>query len=102
MLTPDQVLSKIASSRRPRPVLNVPFVLPHNEIEQALADCWAEVLGFVEVGVNDNFFDLGGDSLQMTQISSRMHARCGIDVSFGKFFDHPTIAGLAQIMRDTK
>ncbi len=98
-LTPAEVLTQILASRQPRPKLDTPLVPPQNELEVVLADCWAEVLGLQEVGVNDNFFNLGGDSLHMTRISSRVHERCGVEVSFDKFFENPTIAGLARVVQ---
>ena len=47
-----------------RPVLNYSYIAPRNETEAKLAMIWQESLGFERVGINDNFFDLGGDSLK--------------------------------------
>jgi acyl carrier protein len=95
---PVEVLSRIDSSRRPRPEQSVAFVPPRNKTEEMLAAIWAEVLGFQEIGVDDDFFLLGGDSLLMTQIFSRIRESFGFEVSFGDFFDHPTIANLAPLL----
>lgn len=97
--SPAEVLSRIDSTRRPRPELDVPYVAARDATEQMLANCWAEVLGLKEVGVDDNFFNLGGDSIHMAQIASLLRERCGVEVGFGKFFDHPTVASLAQVIR---
>jgi aryl carrier-like protein len=95
---PAELLLRIDSSRRPRPEQKVAFAPPRNKTEEMLAAIWAEVLGLQEIGVDDDFFFLGGDSLLMTQIFSRIRESSGFEVSFGDFFDHPTIANLAPLI----
>src|SRR5262245_8933606 len=56
-----------------RPELETPFVHPRNFVEGVLAEAWAEVLGLEQVGIDDNFFNLGGDSIRSIQISAVMH-----------------------------
>lgn len=97
-VNPIEVLSRIDSSRRPRPKQKVAYIPPRDKTEELLAAIWSEVLGFQEIGVNDDFFSLGGDSLLMTQIFSRIRESSGFEVSFGDFFDHPTIANLAPLL----
>jgi amino acid adenylation domain-containing protein len=63
--------------------------------EQALAKIWREVLDLPEVGVHDNFFDLGGHSLRVTRVRSRLSAELGTDLPLRLFFDHPTLSSLA-------
>ncbi|MBX7222933.1 MAG: amino acid adenylation domain-containing protein [Blastocatellia bacterium] len=70
--------------------------LPRNEMEQKLREIWAQVLGTEEIGVNDNFFDLGGDSILSIQIVARAN-RAGIRLTPKQLFQHPTIAGLATV-----
>ncbi|MEO0537755.1 MAG: SDR family NAD(P)-dependent oxidoreductase [Cyanobacteria bacterium P01_A01_bin.123] len=55
-----------------RPELENAYVAPKNEIEQVLAQVWQEVLGIKQIGIHDNFFDLGGDSLLATQVVSKL------------------------------
>ncbi|NUS62644.1 MAG: amino acid adenylation domain-containing protein, partial [Saccharothrix sp.] len=69
------------------------FVAPRTEAERLVADVWAEVLGLAEVGVEDNFFTLGGDSISSIRVVSRL--RSSFDVSPRDLFDHPTVAALA-------
>ncbi len=69
-------------------------------MEFTLAACWSEVLRLEEVGINDNFFSLGGDSLHMTQIASRVRQRCGVELSIERFFSDPTIAGHSRILQE--
>ncbi|OQY29316.1 MAG: hypothetical protein B6244_04180 [Candidatus Cloacimonetes bacterium 4572_55] len=71
------------------------FVSPRNPIEEVLADIWADVLGLKKVGVKDNFFDLGGHSLKMTRIASRLKNIFQLSLPLRQLFESPTIAELA-------
>jgi aryl carrier-like protein len=62
--------------------------------EVALADLWAEVLGLDRVGVDDDFFALGGDSIRLLKLCARAR-ELGIALTPRDLFEHPTIAGLA-------
>src|SRR6266849_5263817 len=79
--TPEEVLEQIMCSRRPRPTMDTPFVPPRHPLEHSLADCWSEVLGVNEVGVEDDFFSLGGDSIHMAQIASRLRERHKVEIT---------------------
>ncbi|MEV1119913.1 non-ribosomal peptide synthase/polyketide synthase [Actinosynnema sp. NPDC049800] len=69
------------------------FVAPRTGAERLVADVWADVLGLAEVGAEDNFFTLGGDSISSIRVVSRL--RSSFDVSPRDLFDHPTVAALA-------
>ena len=69
---------------------------PTSPVEHALARIWVEVLRLDRVGIHDNFFDVGGDSVLSIQIASRA-ARAGIRLSPRHFFEHQTIAELAAV-----
>ncbi|MBB5803972.1 amino acid adenylation domain-containing protein/non-ribosomal peptide synthase protein (TIGR01720 family) [Saccharothrix ecbatanensis] len=69
------------------------FVAPRTEAERLVADVWADVLGLDEVGAEDNFFTLGGDSISSIRVVSRL--RASYDVSPRDLFDHPTVTALA-------
>jgi amino acid adenylation domain-containing protein len=71
-------------------------VAPRNQTEELLAALWAEVLGAEAVGVNDNFFDLGGHSLSATQVVSRLRKSLQVELAVHQLFDAPTVAGLAR------
>ncbi|AUX48175.1 peptide synthetase [Sorangium cellulosum] len=69
-------------------------VTPRTEVEAALAGIWAELLGRRAVGVQENFFELGGDSILALQVVSRARA-AGLSLTPRQIFQHKTIAGLA-------
>ena len=71
---------------------------PRDELEAELARIWAEVLRLERVGVHDDFFGLGGDSILSIQIVSRAN-RAGMTLTPRQVFDHPTVAGLAAVVR---
>ncbi|MEA2691507.1 MAG: hypothetical protein QOJ16_894, partial [Acidobacteriota bacterium] len=71
--------------------------LPRTEVERHLAEIWAAVLGLSEVGVDDDFFALGGDSILSIQVTSRAR-RAGLALTPRQVFEQPTIARLAQVI----
>jgi amino acid adenylation domain-containing protein len=74
------------------------YVPPRNPLEETLARVWAAVMGLERVGIHDNFFDLGGHSLQSVQLVSRLTAAIGRPVSVKTVFQAPTIAAMAEIL----
>ena len=72
------------------------FQAPTTEAERKLAAIWSEVLEVERVGVNDNFFDLGGHSLRAVRIVSRIRQVFGRDLRLGRLLETPTIAGLVH------
>jgi non-ribosomal peptide synthase protein (TIGR01720 family) len=72
------------------------FVAPRDRRENLLASIWCEVLGREQIGVHDDFFSLGGDSILSIQVVSRA-ARAGLRLTPGQLFQHPTIARLAAV-----
>ncbi len=76
--------------------LDAAYVPPTSEIEHALASIWQEVLGVDAVGVDDRFFDLGGDSIMAIQVVARASRR-GIRISLAQLFEAVTISGLAGV-----
>ncbi|MEK4378122.1 fengycin non-ribosomal peptide synthetase FenA [Bacillus sp. FSL R5-0434] len=86
----------------PEPAFNQvrTFHAPNSEMEQKLADIWGEVLGAEKIGIDDSFFELGGDSIKALQVSARLH-RIGKQMSVKDLFSHPTIKELAAYIRDS-
>jgi amino acid adenylation domain-containing protein len=81
------------AARQPADDRRVP---PRTEIEQTLAEIVAEVLDLTEVGVFDNFFDLGGHSLRATRVLARAQESYGVELGLRPFFEEPTVAALAR------
>jgi FkbH-like protein len=67
------------------------FFPPRTDSERQIAEIWADVLGVAKVGLQDNFFALGGDSLAMIRVILRVHELTGFELPIQAFFDSPTI-----------
>lgn len=76
------------------------YVAPTTELETSLAVAWEHVLGIARVGIHDNFFDLGGDSLKVLNLIVEMERNAGIDIDLGAVFKFPTIATLVKSLGD--
>jgi amino acid adenylation domain-containing protein len=79
-----------------RPELAQAFVPPQSPLESALAEIWEQVLGIDRIGVLDNFFALGGDSILSIRVISQARER-GIELSVQQIFQHQTVQQLARI-----
>ncbi|WP_189944320.1 non-ribosomal peptide synthetase, partial [Streptomyces aurantiogriseus] len=73
---------------------------PRTELERRLAELFAEVLEVERVGVDDDFFDLGGHSLRVTKLISRIHAVLGVKIPIRVMFGATTVAQLAEHVRE--
>ena len=78
-----------------------PYVAPRNAIETKLAEIWQQVLGREKVGVNDNIFEIGGDSLLIFQITARA-TEAGLPVTLPQVFQLRTIAELAAAVNTSE
>ena len=74
------------------------YVAPQNEVEALLAAIFSEVIRVPSIGVNDNFFALGGDSLQGFRVLARIRATLQMNLSIVELFSAPTVAQLARIV----
>ncbi|HEY3303856.1 MAG TPA: non-ribosomal peptide synthetase [Candidatus Binatia bacterium] len=88
----------LPAPERKRPALNVPYVAPHTSIESDLARIWAEVLDIDEVGIDDNFLELGGDSLLAIRILSRVNKTFRLNLSIKAVFNRPTVARMGELI----
>jgi acyl-coenzyme A synthetase/AMP-(fatty) acid ligase len=91
-LTPNGTLDRDAL---PPPIVRSRMPgAPESPREQALRGLFGEVLGIAPVGLDDNFFALGGNSLLVTHLLNRVRTRLGIEIDIRTFFDAPTVASL--------
>ncbi|MGE5342504.1 MAG: amino acid adenylation domain-containing protein [Candidatus Omnitrophota bacterium] len=73
---------------------------PRDEIEKTLAEIWSKLLGVPNPGINDNFFDCGGHSLNGMTLVSRIHKQLNVEIPIKELFNRPTIAEMADFIRN--
>jgi len=76
------------------------YEAPHGETEEALAAIWAELLHLERVGRHDHFFDIGGHSLLITQMITRIRQKWSVNMSMAEVFLHPTLSDLSRVIVD--
>jgi hypothetical protein len=81
-----------------RPELDGTYMAPETQLEQAITLAWQEVLGLEKVGVHDNFFDLGGNSLLLAQLHEKLKAELRKEFPFVEMFHHPTVDALVRYL----
>jgi len=101
-LTPNAKLDRKALPRPEgkRPLLAQDFIAPRTATEKQLANLWCDLLQLEEVGIDDSFFDLGGNSLAAVRMVSQYHTRFGREIPPVKVFQYPTIAKLAEFLKE--
>jgi ubiquinone/menaquinone biosynthesis C-methylase UbiE/acyl carrier protein len=86
---------QLPSPEEIRPMIETVYASPNNEWERALVKIWQEVLQLDHIGVQDNFFDLGGNSLLMVQMHQQVQQRLSAELSVIELFRYPTIYAIA-------
>ena len=99
-LTPN---GKVDRRRLPEPddrraISRAPFLAPRGQIEDAIAAAWRAVLRLDQVGVDDNFFDLGGHSLLLVQVQAKLRTALDRDIAIVEMFQYPTIRSMAAYL----
>jgi natural product biosynthesis luciferase-like monooxygenase protein/amino acid adenylation domain-containing protein len=86
----------------PNPELHrsVDYVAPDNSTQEAIAAIFGQVLKLEKVGIYDNFFEIGGNSLQATQVISRLRESFALELPLRRLFEQPTVADLALAVTD--
>ncbi|WP_243146815.1 type I polyketide synthase [Scytonema sp. UIC 10036] len=84
-----------------RPNLHNAYVAPTNELQQSLTEIWQQFLGIDQIGIHDDFFELGGDSLQAVQLLSQLSETFQKSLSGHSLLQAPTIAALSQLIQQT-
>ncbi len=82
-----------------RPELESSFLAPRTAVEKQLAELWQEVLGVDRVGIADDFFQLGGQSLVAVRLLSKMKKLWAVDLPLATFFEAPTVEKLAAVVQ---
>jgi amino acid adenylation domain-containing protein len=97
-LSPNNKLDRRAlpAPNGTRPNLQEAFVAARTSEEELLVDIWTAVLNVEQVGVHDNFFDLGGHSLLVAQVINQVRDLFQVELPLKVFFNKPTIAGVAE------
>ncbi|MEH2448299.1 MAG: amino acid adenylation domain-containing protein [Nostoc sp.] len=95
-LLPNGKVDRRVLPDQPQLNLEENLVAPETELEQTIAIIWQEVLHVEKVGIHHNFFDLGGHSLLMVQIHSKLYQTLNKDISIVEMFQYPTISALAK------
>ncbi|MCS4459771.1 non-ribosomal peptide synthetase, partial [Clostridium botulinum] len=80
----------------------VEYEAPRNKVEETLAKIWSKILGIEKVGINDNFFDLGGHSLKATMLMSKIHKELNREVPLKELFKSPTIKDLSKYIESAE
>ncbi|MEK7884306.1 non-ribosomal peptide synthetase [Methyloversatilis sp. NSM2] len=97
---PTGKVQRIGLADRLQALRTPDFVAPRDVVEDILVQCWREVLGG-DIGVHDNFFALGGDSLKATRVVARIVSVLPVELPTALLFRHPTVAALADAVRQT-
>ena len=100
--TAPQGLDQGIEGRSPafaRPAVSAVYLAPRDDIERELGAMWSELLGASEIGVNDDFFELGGQSLVAVRLFQRIGKKFGVDLPMATLFQAPTIAECATVIR---
>jgi amino acid adenylation domain-containing protein len=87
-----------ATAGHARPDLASAYAAPESELEKSLAAIWQQHLGLDQVGVNDSFFELGGNSLIGLKVTARIKAELGVEASPVALFEAPTVRSLARLL----
>ncbi|MER5648750.1 type I polyketide synthase [Streptosporangium sp. NPDC002524] len=84
-----------------RPELDADYVQAETRTEKIIAAAFREALGLASLGVHDNFFDLGGDSLIATRLVAGIRAELDVELGVRAFFRAPTVAALASLVDES-
>lgn len=98
-LTPNGKVDYAALPALARPVDRSPqTITPRNQLERSIAAIWAEVLGREAVGIEDNFFDVGGHSLLLARLYTRLRENLSREFAMIELFRNPTVCSFAAFL----
>lgn len=82
--------------------LGNPYVAPRNETEKAICQVWQDFMGMEQVGIHDNFFDLGASSPDIVQVTNRLNQALQTNEAVVTLFTYPSVAELAKYIRPSE
>jgi len=98
-LTPNgKIDRKNLPAVKEKDLIRKDYTAPDSLLEKTLVDIWQNILGLNKIGVSDDFFELGGNSLMIAQIINRINRRLGLVAGYKQFFNFPTIKGLCSVL----
>lgn len=96
----EHILQALRSIKKSRPVLTTQYVSPRSTWQLKIAGLWSDILSIEKVGINDNFYELGGDSLRSAELAARLY-EIGVPDSVSlSVIANQTVAGLAQAVEN--
>jgi len=78
------------------------YILPQNDIQKRILELWGGILGIEKISIDKIFFELGGNSLKIMSLISRIHKEFDVRISLGDIFNNPTIEQQAEIIKEAK
>jgi hypothetical protein len=78
------------------------YVAPRTPFERELCSMWSELTGNDDIGIADRFFDVGGHSLLAAKVVARVQETHGVRIPLRWCIDHPTVAGLAEVIQSAQ
>ncbi|MCW8092499.1 phosphopantetheine-binding protein, partial [Alteromonas sp. ASW11-130] len=98
-LTPNGKIDKSALLSPNVSGLHEEYVAPNNDIETMMCEIWSDLLNISrDIGVKDNFFNIGGNSLLITRLQGKLKDAFGVEMAINTLFNHPTIAEQASVL----
>jgi amino acid adenylation domain-containing protein len=98
-LTPNGKIDRKALPKTGWQPASASYLAPRNAAENEIAGLWRDLLKIDQVGANENFFDLGGHSLLVVRLQSRLRERFGCEVPLVLLFQNPTVASMAECLQ---
>lgn len=97
-LTPNGKVDRRALPKPDQVMHSLALNMPQTQVEKLIADVWQKIILIEKVGLDDNFFDIGGNSLRLVQVWRKLQITFTQKISMVEMFQHPTVRGLGQLL----
>jgi acyl transferase domain-containing protein/acyl carrier protein len=91
---------KPTAKLKPRPQLDSDYAPPGNQVQHALVNMWSKFFGIEGVGIQDDFFEMGGDSLKALNLLPKIQEELSVEIPIAEFFKRPTIQKLSEYIAE--